>query len=305
VSITTQLLALLRWNLIRGKPALEPALGNPATSGFVLSSTDAGVRSWVAQGSGSGDFLATLVNAEVTLNGAATATLNKMHLITDAASPADYSIALPAVSGNAGKFVGFRVSNAATKFFTIDPDGTEKIWCKAGEVSTRVYSKCETVILQCDGTRWHVLYETMREVGFKAYDDAAQTCGSWSNIIINCTHEEWDIGGCYDGSYTFTPNAPGIYRFDATANVDSLGADKLIFLFFLKNGSELYYPVCQMIPVANTPAVSASIELKANGTTDYFSFGIYHNHGPNRDTYVGYSQWYPRWCASRVRRETD
>jgi len=30
----------------------EPALGNPATTGFVLSSTDAGVRSWVAAGAG-------------------------------------------------------------------------------------------------------------------------------------------------------------------------------------------------------------------------------------------------------------
>ena len=30
----------------------EPALGNPATTGFILSSTDAGVRSWVAAGAG-------------------------------------------------------------------------------------------------------------------------------------------------------------------------------------------------------------------------------------------------------------
>jgi len=37
-----------------GNPA-EPALGNPATTGFVLSSTDAGVRSWVAQSSGTVD----------------------------------------------------------------------------------------------------------------------------------------------------------------------------------------------------------------------------------------------------------
>lgn len=33
---------------------LEPALGNPATDGFVLSSTTAGVRSWVAAGAGGG-----------------------------------------------------------------------------------------------------------------------------------------------------------------------------------------------------------------------------------------------------------
>lgn len=32
----------------------EPALGNPSTTGYVLSSTDAGVRSWVAQSGGGG-----------------------------------------------------------------------------------------------------------------------------------------------------------------------------------------------------------------------------------------------------------
>lgn len=280
---------------------VEPALGNPATTGFVLSSTDAGVRSWVSKGAG--DFLATLVNTEVTLNGAATATLNKMHLITDSASPADYSIALPAVSGNAGKFVGFRVSNAATKFFTIDPDGTEKIWCKAGEVSTRVYSKCETVILQCDGTQWHVIYETMREVGFKAYDDAAQSCNSGANTIVNCVHEEWDIGGCYDGTNKFTPNAPGIYRLTANVALDSLGADKAIFIFFMKNGSGYWYSLAQIIAVATTPMVTASLEVSANGTTDYFQFGVYHDHGSARNTYVGYAQWYPQFSATRIRRE--
>jgi len=57
----------------------EPALGNPSTNGFVLSSTTAGVRSWVAQGgggitaltgdvtaSGSGSVTATIANSAVT-----------------------------------------------------------------------------------------------------------------------------------------------------------------------------------------------------------------------------------------------
>ena len=35
------------WDQVTGKPALEPALGKPDTDGKVLSSTAAGVRSWV------------------------------------------------------------------------------------------------------------------------------------------------------------------------------------------------------------------------------------------------------------------
>lgn len=42
----------------RSNLGVEPALGNPATSGFVLSSTTAGVRSWISVGTGSGDMLA-------------------------------------------------------------------------------------------------------------------------------------------------------------------------------------------------------------------------------------------------------
>ncbi len=37
----------------------EPALGNPGTNGYVLSSTAAGVRSWIAAASGTGDMLKT------------------------------------------------------------------------------------------------------------------------------------------------------------------------------------------------------------------------------------------------------
>jgi len=41
-------------NLTTDLAAKEPALGNPGTNGYVLSSTTAGVRSWVAPGSGGG-----------------------------------------------------------------------------------------------------------------------------------------------------------------------------------------------------------------------------------------------------------
>lgn len=39
--------------------AFEPALGNPASNGYLLSSTTGGTRSWVAAGSGSGDLLSS------------------------------------------------------------------------------------------------------------------------------------------------------------------------------------------------------------------------------------------------------
>jgi hypothetical protein len=42
----------LPWAQLTGVPSFEPALGNPASNGYVLSSTTGGVRSWVAQSGG-------------------------------------------------------------------------------------------------------------------------------------------------------------------------------------------------------------------------------------------------------------
>jgi hypothetical protein len=265
-----------------------------------------GAGNWATPAS-SGDFLATLVNTEVTINGATTATINKMHLITDSGTPADYTIALPAVSGNAGKFVGFRVSGSATKFFTIDPNSTEKIWCARGEVSTRVYSKYETVILMCDGTRWHVIYETMREIGFQAHQTSGQSISAGGAAKVNCPVEDWDIDSCYDNAtnYRFQPAAPGIYKVGGIVSLASLGIDKQIWIAFRKNGAAPYYwPIAQTVSVSLDPNVAAEMEFSLNGTSDYIEMYIYHNDAGALNTSVASSGGQaPRFWASRIRRE--
>jgi hypothetical protein len=55
------------FDLLAGK---EPSLGNPGTTGYVLSSTDAGVRSWVANGGSVDD--ASITTTDVTTNNAST-----------------------------------------------------------------------------------------------------------------------------------------------------------------------------------------------------------------------------------------
>lgn len=51
------------WTTFNGK---EPALGNPGVNGYLLSSTTAGVRSWVAPGAGGGQQLYPTMTAPVT-----------------------------------------------------------------------------------------------------------------------------------------------------------------------------------------------------------------------------------------------
>jgi len=69
-------------NGVAGGGGGEPALGNPAVTGYVLSSTTAGVRSWVAQASGSftTDF-AIKMSANQTIANLTTTKVNKFDTI--------------------------------------------------------------------------------------------------------------------------------------------------------------------------------------------------------------------------------
>jgi hypothetical protein len=105
-------------------------------------------------GSGSGgDLLSTLLSAEVALTGTTSLTgsaFGVMHTISG--TSADYTITLPAVSGNAGKFIGFRVLAAASasKLYTLDGNSSEVI----DGATTRILWALETAILLCDGAAW-------------------------------------------------------------------------------------------------------------------------------------------------------
>ena len=52
-------LSSLAWSKITGVPSFEPALGNPAVNGYILSSTTAGARSWIPAPSGGGTITLT------------------------------------------------------------------------------------------------------------------------------------------------------------------------------------------------------------------------------------------------------
>jgi hypothetical protein len=63
------------------------------------------------------DMLSNLVNTEIAVTGTSTATFSKMHVCSG--TTIDYQLTLPSCIGNAGKFVGVRVSRLATKLITL------------------------------------------------------------------------------------------------------------------------------------------------------------------------------------------
>lgn len=85
------------------------------------------------------------ITGATTLNSGA---FGKWHVCSG--TTADYTVGLPAVAGNAGKFIGIRMAPGLTKLVTIDGSGAETI---DGE-ATRIMWAQESAILLCDGAMW-------------------------------------------------------------------------------------------------------------------------------------------------------
>jgi hypothetical protein len=86
------------------------------------------------------------ITGGVTLTSSA---FSKIHICTG--TSADYTVVLPAVSGNAGRWIAFMMNNALTKLVTLDGNGSETI----NGALTRVMWANEWCVLYCDGTMWY------------------------------------------------------------------------------------------------------------------------------------------------------
>ena len=109
------------------------------------------------------DYLAALKNTETAITTTATATISTQHLISGTTS--NYTVTLPAASGNTGKFISFRISTSATKLFTIDGNASETI---DGSL-TRIMWAGESATLYCDGSNWFKVSGKTRPTQAKIY----------------------------------------------------------------------------------------------------------------------------------------
>lgn len=112
-----------------------PSVGGPSGAPVLL-------------GGGGGDMLQGIVNPQVDITTTGTATLSSWNHCT--ATSADYTVTLPTVSGNAGKFIGIWIDPTSTKLVTIKGNAAETI----DGSNTRIMWANETAVLYCDGTKW-------------------------------------------------------------------------------------------------------------------------------------------------------
>lgn len=88
------------------------------------------------------------LGGENTITAAATAIIGRLNVCSG--TTADYTVTLPAVSGNAGKYIGFAMAQGLTRFVTLDGNASETI----DGAATRIMWAGEVAILRCDGTAW-------------------------------------------------------------------------------------------------------------------------------------------------------
>lgn len=123
-------------------------LTSPTISGTPI--LDSGVAPVMRASLQLGDMSTLGSIADVSITGAITLTstaFGQMHVCSGTA--ADYTVTLPSPSGNAGRMIGFRMSNALTRFVTLStPTGF------IDGVATRIMWAQETAILYCDGANW-------------------------------------------------------------------------------------------------------------------------------------------------------
>ena len=165
-------------DLIVATAANTPARLGIGSEGQALKVVS-GVPAWGDVASG---FIDT--SSEISITGAITLTstaFGKMHVCSG--TSIDYTVGLPAASGNAGKLIGIRIANACTKLVTIDANSSESI----DEVTTRVMWAGESAILLCDGVGWTKIAGKFIPMLCKISANAVQSIptGAWTKFRMD------------------------------------------------------------------------------------------------------------------------
>lgn len=171
------------------------------------------------------DLLSSLANTEVSITGATTATISKMHVCSG--TSANYTLSLPSVSGNTGKLLGVRMSPALTKIVTIDAGSGVTIYGFSVSGQTRKMWAKESAILYCDGSNWHAIANNTIPMSCNMARATSLSGGSGAlNIPMDTTVSD-PTGQMADTTTNFgiTFVRPGTYLMLGTASYSSLASN--------------------------------------------------------------------------------
>jgi len=131
-------------DLMYSSSGTTPARLGVGSSGQVLG-VSAGLPAWV---NSTADMLSSIVNAEIAVSGATTATILCWHNCT--ATSANYALTLPTAASSSGKLLGIRIDPSSTYLVTVTGNGAETI----DGSNTRIMWANEVAVLKSNGTTW-------------------------------------------------------------------------------------------------------------------------------------------------------
>lgn len=243
-------------------------------------------------GGGSGDLVSPLVNAEVSVTGATTATISKMHVCSG--TSADYTVTLPAASGNAGKLIGFRMAPGLTKFVTLDGNVSETI----DGTTTRIMWAQESCVLLCDGSNWFKVAGKSRPMTAQMSLSAFQASVA-NQTVTKCNVNTSDVdntGRLVDtGNNRINIIRPGNYLLSGSvtyanastpAPISANAPTAVVYVF--NNGSQVV--ACQISGLnASYPAPFVStVTARALAANDQIELKGYQDTGVNQGFINGY-----------------
>jgi hypothetical protein len=163
------------------------------------------------------DWLSKQKFADVAITGTVSldsGAFGKMHAISG--TSADYTITLPAVSGNTGQIIGFRVaaSGSASKIYTIDGNSSETI----DGAANKVLWAQESLVILCTGSEWVTLAEYRIPMKCSMYRNTAQSIGTPAHIQVQLDTTNFDVGSLADTTNNqITIRRAGKYQVMASA----------------------------------------------------------------------------------------
>jgi hypothetical protein len=218
------------------------------------------------------DLLSPLtLGAEISVTGAVTATMSRMHVCSG--TSANYTVALPAASGNAGKFIGLRMSTALTKIVTIDGNSSETI----DGATTQLMHDGESVLLMCDGSNWFRLAGKFIPMRVSLTLSSVQSVVSDAIVPITFNSEVFDVGELGDvANNRIVIKRSGYYTVSLYSMVPGLDSGEVQYTEADKNGAQLIGMSAASSASSTDLRVSrADMFVLASG--DLLTMVLYHN----------------------------
>ena len=193
----------------------------------------------------------------------------------------NYTVTLPAVSGNDGKYFAVRMSPLLTKLVTLSGNGNETI----NGSTTRIMHHNETAVLYCDGTQWLKVAGISLPMRCQMALPSVQFNVAPNGVKVNITTINIDTTGLMADSTNsrIYIRRGGQYTLTAKVQFHSLSTNSIrIISFAFKNSTaSVYYSQAEGYGAAGGFPTPSASSIGSFATGDYLELIGFHSSSNN------------------------